>query len=104
MLTQRYTDSWNNKYSTFFLIIRLVKQDVDEKLLKRQARFGIVTTDEIDSKKQKRAERFGANTNNSTVVVGANDEQKRKRAERFGLWIFFFHILKPASCIDINLK
>jgi len=54
--------------------------------LKRQARFGIVTSDEIDAKKQKRAEKFGAMTNTSSrVAVGANDEIKRKRAERFGL-------------------
>ncbi|XP_057380454.1 SAP domain-containing ribonucleoprotein-like [Daphnia carinata] len=53
----------------------------NEKLLKRQARFGVVSNAEIDEKKQKRAERFGANN----VGGASSDEQKRKRAERFGL-------------------
>jgi len=55
----------------------------NDKLLKRQARFGVVsnTNSEVDEKKQKRAERFGT----TSTAVGSSDEQKRKRAERFGL-------------------
>lgn len=52
-----------------------------EKLTKRQARFGIVA-DETDLKKQKRAERFGAGATKTSAV---DDEKLRKRAERFGL-------------------
>jgi len=59
------------------------KEVMDEKLLKRQARFGVVTTAEVDVKKQKRAERFGLAP--TAAVSAANDELKRKRAERFGL-------------------
>ena len=68
---------------------------MDEKLLKRQARFGVVApTAEVDVKKQKRAERFGMAP--TAADTAANDELKRKRAERFGLaWIFFtIRILK----------
>lgn len=56
---------------------------LDEKLLKRQARFGVVTDTEVDIKKQKRAERFGLAP--TAAATAANDELKRKRAERFGL-------------------
>ena len=62
-------------------------KEVDEKILKRQARFGVVAptaaATEVEAKKQKRAERFGITT--PTVANAAVDEQKRKRAERFGL-------------------
>jgi len=62
-------------------------QETDEKLLKRQARFGIVSAEEVDVKKQKRAERFGGISNNPTLGTASTemDELKRKRAERFGL-------------------
>lgn len=55
----------------------------NDKLLKRQARFGVISNSntEVDEKKQKRAERFGT----TSTAVGSSDEQKRKRAERFGL-------------------
>merc|ERR1712071_495127 len=59
------------------------KEVLDEKLLKRQARFGVVTAAEVDVKKQKRAERFG--TAPTAAATAGNDELKRKRAERFGL-------------------
>merc|ERR1711928_199541 len=59
------------------------KEVLDEKLLKRQARFGVVTDTEVDIKKQKRAERFGLAP--TAAATAANDELKRKRAERFGL-------------------
>lgn len=62
---------------------------MDEKILKRQARFGIVAPEDIDTKKKKRAERFGnsaPSTGAAAVAVSTgNDEQKRKRAERFGI-------------------
>jgi SAP domain-containing ribonucleoprotein len=62
-------------------------KEVDEKILKRQARFGVVAPSaaatEVEAKKQKRAERFGITT--PIVANAAVDEQKRKRAERFGL-------------------
>ena len=58
-----------------------------EKLLKRQARFGIVDKSvEVDEKKKKRAEKFGTTTT-TTTSNPANDELKRKRAERFGLLV-----------------
>ena len=56
---------------------------MDEKILKRQARFGVVTPNDIETKKQKRAERFGMAPR--AEVAAGNDEQKRKRAERFGI-------------------
>lgn len=63
-----------------------MKAPNNEKLLKRQARFGVVTV-EVDEKKQKRAERFGTANSAASVSAGSvsTDEQMRKRAERFKL-------------------
>lgn len=70
--------------SECFLIVEFIfKVPDNDKLLKRQARFGVISNSntEVDEKKQKRAERFGT----TSTAVGSSDEQKRKRAERFGL-------------------
>ena len=67
----------------FLRTLLIFKVPDNDKLLKRQARFGVISNSntEVDEKKQKRAERFGT----TSTAVGSSDEQKRKRAERFGL-------------------
>lgn len=75
----------SSKSVVFFLYLSKYFKVEDDKLLKRQARFGNVKA-EVDEKKQKRAERFGTTTASTSMVSGnGNDVQKQKRAERFGL-------------------
>ena len=82
-----------------FFFLYFYKLPDNDKLLKRQARFGVVSNSntEVDLKKQKRAERFGT----SITAVDSGDEQKRKRAERFGLaWMFFLKFINWRIIIE----
>ena len=79
-------------------------KEVDEKILKRQARFGIVAADDADAAKKKPAARSGGARASAPAAAAASsnpamDEAKRKRAERFGLavWSVYFVLQLPSE-------